>query len=151
MKKILLALLLIPLLTGCGSATPAPLTVNLGTEFTLAPDQTATITETELTIRLIDVGGDQRCPSKIECAVSGPVSLSLSAQLGDSVPTEINLQTFTSDNGRAPDMQFEGIADRTVYEGYLIRVVSVLPYPESSFSEIKDSKYRVTLVASKVE
>jgi len=48
-------------------------------------------------------------------------------------------------------MQFEGIADRAVYEGYLIRVVSVLPYPESSFSEIKDSKYRVTFVASKIE
>ena len=151
MKKITFVLFMVILLAGCSSATPAPVAVNLGAEFTLAPNQTATITVTELTIRLIGVAGDQRCPSGIECAVSGPVSLSLSAQLGDSEPTEINLQTFTSNNGRAPDMQFEGIADRTVYEGYLIRVVSVLPYPESSFSDIKDSKYRVTFVASKVE
>jgi hypothetical protein len=149
--KIILALLLTILLTGCGSATPAPVTVTLGTEFTLAPNQRATLTDTNLTVSLIGVTGDERCPSEIECAASGPVSLSLSAQIGDSEPTDINLQVFTSHNGRAPDMQFEGIEDRAIFEGYLIRVVSVLPYPAKASEEIKASEYRVIFIVSKVE
>jgi len=149
MKKITLVLLLIILLTGCSTATSAPVTITLGTEFTLAQNQTATLADTELTIRLSGVAGDERCPSEIECAVSGPVSLSLSAQLGDSEPTDINLQVFTSNNGRAPDMQFEGIEDRAIYQGYSIRVVSVLPYPVNLTNKIKDSEYRVTFLVSK--
>jgi len=149
MKKIILVLLLILLLTGCGSATPAPVVAPVGSEFTLATNQTATIANTELTIRLIGVGGDQRCPSQIECAVSGPVSLSLSAQVGNQAPANIDLQVFTGNDGRAPDIQFQGIQDRTTYAGYVIRVVGVLPYPAKSFNEIKDSVYRVTLIVSK--
>ena len=149
--KIILALLLTLLLTGCNTATPAPVTITLGTEFTLAPNQTATLTDSDLTLRLIGVTGDERCPSEIECAASGPVSLSLSAQMGDSEPADINLQVFTSNNGRAPDMHFEGIEDRSVFDNHLIRVVSVLPYPAKTFGEIKDSEYRVIFVVSKAE
>jgi len=107
MKKIILALLLILLLTGCGSATPAPVAVPVGFEFTLTPNQIATLANTQLTIRLIGVGGDQRCPSEIECAMSGPVSVSLSAQIANQAPTNIDLQAFTGDDGHAPDMQFQ--------------------------------------------
>jgi len=150
MKKITFALILLILLSSCGSATPhEPITADLGTEFTLAPDQIATLADANLTVRLIGVGGDQRCPSEIECAVSGPVSVSLSVQLGDSEPTQIDLQVFTSNNGRAPEMEFEGIKDREVYEGYLIQVVSVLPYPAKRFDEIKDSEYRVSFLVTK--
>jgi hypothetical protein len=145
MKKITLVILLF-LISSCSSATPAPITATLGTEFTLAPDQIATITNTNLTLRLVRIAGDERCPSKIECAVSGPVSLSLSAQLGNSQPTPIDLQVFTGNDGRAPEMQFEGIKDRDVYEGYLIRVTGVLPYPVNRTNLIKDSDYRVTFV-----
>ena len=149
--KIILSLLLTILLVSCSSVTPAPMTVILGTEFTLAANQTATITDTNLTIRLIGVTDDQRCPSEIECAASGPVSLSLSAQIGDSEPTDLNLQVFTNNNGRVPDMQFEGIEDRAIFEGYLIRVLSVLPYLAQTFDEIKASEYRVIFIVSKAE
>jgi len=150
MKKIILALLLILLLTGCNitTPTPTPIVASADTEFTLAPNQIATFANTQLTIRLVGVGGDQRCPSEIECAISGPVSVSLSAQIGDQVPTNIDLQAFTGDDGRAPDMQFQGIQDRAVYEGYLIRVVAVLPYPARSFNEIKDAAYRVSVLVT---
>jgi hypothetical protein len=121
----------------------------MDTEFTLAPDQTVTITDADLTIRLIGVAGDGRCPSELECAASGPVSLSLSVQMGTGDPTSINLQAFTDNNGLAPGMEFEGIEDRVVYEGYLIRALGVLPYPVKSMNEIKDSEYRVTLIVSK--
>ena len=148
MKKITLVILLF-LISSCSSATPAPITADLGKEFTLAPDQTATITDANLTLRLIGVGGDERCPSEIECAVSGPVSLSVSAQLGDANPTNFDLQVFTGDDGRAPEMQFEGIKDRADYQGYLIRVTGVLPYPVNRTDLIKDSDYRVTFVLDK--
>ena len=143
---------LLVLLAACQSATPLPnIIAETGSEFTLGFRQSATITDTSLTITLEGVKGDERCPSEIECAASGPVSLSLSAQISDSEPTGINLQVFTSNNGRVPDMQFEGIEDRTVFEGYLIRVVSVLPYPAKAFDEIKDLEYRVTFMVSKAE
>lgn len=136
--------------TACQMTTPLrPLTTTTDAEFTLAPDQTAMMTNTELSIRLISVAGDERCPSEVECAASGPVSISLSVQQGSKNPTNINLQTFTDSNGRAPDRRFEGIEDRIVYEGYLIRMVGVLPYPVNLKETIKDSEYRVTFVVSK--
>ena len=146
-KTVLLLFFL--LVTSCQSATPFPnITAPTDSEFTLAPDQTVTITDTELTIKLIGVTDDERCPSEIECVVSGPVSVSLSVQAGNGTPNDLNLQTFTSNNGRTPDIEFEGMKDRAVYEGYVIRVVSVLPYPAKSFNEIKDSEYRVTFVVT---
>src|SRR5215203_2211592 len=135
------------ILAACASA----LTMPTSSEFTLTPHQTALLTNTDLTVRLIGLSDDQRCPSEIECAASGPVSLSISAQIGDAEPTNINLQVFTSNNGRAPDLQFEGIVDRAVFEGYLIRVVSVLPYPARAFDEIKVSEYRVIFIVNKAE
>jgi len=138
------------LLTACKSATPPP-TICAATvaEFTLAIDQIVTITDTELTIKLISVSNDERCPSEIECAASGPVSVSLSVQVGKTDPTSINLQTLTDNNGRSPEMPFEGIEDRKIFEGYMIRIVGVQPYPRNWSSTIKDSEYRVTLVVSK--
>jgi len=137
----------------CKAATLSPkpddITATTDSEFTLAPAQKATLTEAGFSIQLIGAGSDQRCPSEIECAMSGPVSVSLYVQAADGTSIQIDLQTFTSNNGRAPDMQFEGMKDRTAYEGYEIRVVSVLPYPARSFNEIKDSEYRVTFVVSK--
>jgi hypothetical protein len=69
--------------------------------------------------------------------------------MGEEDSTSVNLQTFTDNNGRAPDMQFESIDDRITYNGYLIRVLGVLPYPANSTNKIKDSEYRVTLMVSK--
>ncbi len=149
-KLLITFLVLTTLLTACQTATPPPpVLITENAEFTLAPDQTATLVKTGLLIRLIGVAGDERCPSEIECAASGPVSISLSIQVGNEESGNINMQTFTGSDGRAPDMQFEGIESRLIYEGYLIRVTSVLPYPVNSTKEIKDSKYRVSLVVSK--
>ena len=142
-------IIMMTMLTACRTATPLPsVTATKDAEFTLAPNQTATIADTGLTVRLIGVAGDERCPSEIECAASGPVSVSLSVQMGDGDRANINLQTFTDNNGRAPDMEFEGIEDRVVYEGYLIRAAGVLPYPANLTDPIKDSEYRVILIVT---
>ncbi len=148
MKKIPWLLLLVLLLVACQSATPSPITAATGTEFTLAPDQTATIENTGLSLHLVGIAGDERCPSEIECAMSGPVSLTISVQRDSESPVEYTLQTFTSDNGRAPDVHFEGIQDNIEYEGYIVQVKSVLPYPAKSSDDIQDSEYQVTFVVT---
>jgi hypothetical protein len=141
--------ILMSMLTACQRPIPPPpLVATKDVEFTLAPGQTAMITGAELTIKLISVSSDERCPSEIECAASGPVTLSISVQKNHEPATDLILQTFTSNDGRSPDMQFEGIEDRVSYEGYLIRVVSVLPYPVNPATPIKDAEYRVSLVVS---
>ena len=144
-----ISLILISMLTACQPATPPrPITAAQVAEFSLAEDQTATITDTGLTIRLIGVAGDERCPSEIECAMSGPVSISLSVQQGNGSPANINLQTFTDNNGRAPTGQFEGINNRAAVGGYSIQVMGVTPYPAKPSKPIKSSDYRVILTVA---
>lgn len=153
MKRIQIVtffIIIAALIMACLTATPlAPVTAEEDVEFTLAPDQTATIADSGITIRFLGVGGDERCPSEIECAMSGPVSVSLSLQTGGGGASDIHLQVFTSSDGRAPEGPFEGIQDRVEYEGYLIRIMGVLPYPRTRFDEIKDDDYRVTLMVTR--
>jgi len=127
---------------------PAKVTAEKDSEFTLAEDQTAIVTDTGLTIRLIGVAGDQRCPREIECAISGPVSLSLSVQKDNGTPTNIDLQTFTDDTGRAQAGQFQGINSSATFQGYSIQVMGVTPYPIKPSAPIKASDYRVTLTVA---
>ena len=131
------------------TASPTPLApVTVEKEFTLAEDQTATVTGTGLTIRLIGVAGDQRCPREIECAISGPVSLSLSVQKDNGAAAKIDLQTFTDDTGRAPAGKFEGINSSATVEGYTIQVMGVTPYPAKPSTPIKSSDYRFMLIVT---
>ena len=148
MRNITTSLWLVVLLTACQSATPTPITATTGTEFVLAPDQTATIENTGLRLHLIGIAGDERCPSEIECAMSGPVSLTISVQKDSESPVEYALQTFTSNDGRSPEGHFEGIEDNLEYEGFVIQVKSVLPYPAKSTDEIKDSEYQVSFIVT---
>jgi hypothetical protein len=150
-KLFLLFTVLMVTLTACQTATAKPLpslTAKTGAEFTLASDQIVTITDASLTIQLIGVTGDERCPSQIECAASGPVSLSLSVQKNNEEPSIVNLQTFTDNNGRAPDFEFESIKNYTVYDEYIIRVTGILPYPVNLSKQIETSDYRVTLTVT---
>jgi hypothetical protein len=154
MKKLrqhVIPVLLVILLGSCQTATatpPPPLTVTTTMEFTLAPGQSAALIDAVFTIRLIGVGSDERCPSEVECAVSRPVSVSFTLQKGGGALTTVDLQTFTDNNGRAPDIEFEGINDRTGYEGYEIRIVSVLPYLKNLDETIRESDYRVTFIVT---
>ncbi len=150
-SKLPISMILITMLLACRTLTPAPaspVTATKDVEFTLAEDQTAMVTDTGLTIRLIGVAGDERCPSEIECAMSGPVSISLSVQKSGGDPVNVNLQTFTDNNGRAPGGKFEGIQNSETFEGYLIEVMGVTPYPAKPSKPIKASEYRVILIVT---
>lgn len=138
------------LLSACQPATPlSPITADLGTEFTLAPGQSATIADTGLTLTLVSVPGDERCPLNIECAMSGPVSVSISIQIVSGTPQEFSLNSFTDNDGSVPSMDFEGMNTRVEFETFVIQLKSVLPFPQNKIGEIKDSQYRVSLVVEK--
>ncbi len=146
-RRITLIILLLIVVTSCQAALPPPpITVSVADEFILHPIQSTVILGTDITLKLIAVSSDERCPLKIECAVSGPVTLTISIQKGNNEATEFVLQTFTDNNGRAPAISFEGIQDRVENEGYMIQVKSVLPYPLNRSDEIKDSEYQVSFI-----
>ena len=129
--------------------TPPPITAVTGEEFTLAPGQLVMITDAGFTMTLVSVSGDERCPLEIECAESGPVTLTATIQSGSGAPAEMVFQTFTDNDGRVPEMEFQGMTDRVEFEGYLVRVESILPFPQMSVSEIGDTDYRVSFTVTK--
>ena len=136
------------MLLACQTVPVLPLVAEQGVEFALAPGATATIKDIGLTIKFISVLNDGRCPSEVECAASGPVQILLSAQKDNGSAADLVLQTFTDNDGRSPAMEFEGITDRIVYEGYLIRIVGVLPYPENLSTSIQQNDYRVNFMVT---
>ncbi len=146
----ILFIFLFLLTSACQAATPLlNLTTAEGEEFTLAVGQSATVNASTLTVKLVGVSEDGRCPSEVTCAESGPVSIAVTVQAGNEEPMEITLRTFTDDQGRTPEMEFEGIQDRIEYKGYLIRVISVLPYPVNLEDKIEAGEYRVTFMVTK--
>lgn len=131
----------------CQPATPIPpISVRLGEEFTLAPGQSGVIDDVGLTIILISVPADQRCPLEVECTESGPVTVEISLQKDATEPVEFSLQAFTDSNGQSPDGPFEGIQDRVEFAGFEIRVRSILPYPVNFDDSILPDGYRVSFV-----
>ena len=140
-------LLLISTLVSCQSAKPLPsITATTNSEFTLASTQSATITDADLSITFNSVLSDDRCPSEVECAASGPVTVSLSVKQGNENAMELTLQTFTDQNGRAPDREFEGIEDRADLGDYLLQITGVTPYPKDPTIPIEPSEYQATLI-----
>src|SRR5215510_5989919 len=134
------------LLSACQPATPASTTVKTDTEFTLVIHQSATLENTGISFQLTGIPSDARCPSEIECFASGSVTVNISTQKDSASPAEFTLQTFTDNDGRAPKGHFEGMTESVEYEGYVIQIKGVLPYPVKKFGEIKDSEYQVAFL-----
>lgn len=149
-ELISLFLVLICILAACqpGPTSSSPVTGTVNEEISLAPDQSAAVTGTDLTVTFHAIVSDERCPSDVECAASGPVTISLSVQQGDGMPTDFTLQTFTEQNGRSPDVQFEGVTNRAEVGDYLIQILSVTPYPKNLTTKIDPSEYRIGLLVS---
>lgn len=133
-------------------STPLPpVSADLGSEFELAPGQIATINGTDLKITLLGVPGDQRCPLEIECAISGPVSATISIQFSSETPQEVSFLTFTDNDGSVPQMDFEGMTTSVGQNGYLVQIKSITPFPQKRIGEINAEEYRVRLVVTKGE
>lgn len=144
-------ILLLCLLTGCQAGTPQPITAATDAEIILSVGQTVSLSDANLSITLLDVVRDERCPSEIECSASGPVTLRLSILGSNGAAAEETLQTFTDNNGLAPTMEFEGIQSSIVVDEYQISILGVSPYPKDRSDSIKPSEYKVTLKVSRNE
>ena len=141
--------ILIALSAACQIVHPPPsITVLLDSEFTLAAKQSAIIADTDLTITFDSVPGDDRWPRKAECAASGPAVISLFVQQGNEPAQELILQTFTEQNGRTPDRQFEGMEDSVAVGSYLIQMTGIVPYPKNRSVQIKQAEYQIILLVS---
>lgn len=116
------------------SATPAQQTVSLDMEFTLAPSGRAKIERTNIEVRFVGISEDSRCPRDIACVWAGQakVRLDITNGRGEAVLRDVLEQQSV-------------IADR-----YQIKVVRVLPYPETS-GVIPPDEYRVTLLATSAD
>lgn len=151
-KLILVCLSVFHLLAACRTMAPIPstrsVTETVKSEFSLAPGQSAAVAGTDLTFTFHSVLSDERCPVEVECVASGPATVSLSVQQGNGTPTDFTLQTFTDQNGRSPNVQFEGVTNRAEVGNYLIRIVSVTPYPRDLSTKIESSEYRLVLSVS---
>ncbi len=137
-------------LTACTTASlPAPIQANVGEEFTLAPGQSVAILESNLTMTLLSIPSDGRCPLEIECAESGPVTVVVTVQLGSSAAQEFVFQTFTDNSGNVPEIDFQGMQTSIEVGDVVIRVSKVLPFPKISAAEIKPAEYLVSFLLTK--
>ncbi|MBL8064214.1 MAG: hypothetical protein JNK32_14400 [Anaerolineales bacterium] len=135
------------LAVACQPATPLPpVTAQMGGEFTLAPGETATLEGVGLSLTFKNVTNDGRCPLEVECAESGPVTLTISVQRGSSEPAEFVLMAFTDTDGRVPEGPFEGMQDRVEVEAFVIQVKAIFPFPLNFEDEIEAGEYRAAFV-----
>lgn len=124
----LLAFVCLLAATACSESLTGP-TVVLGSEFALAPGQSAVLEGTRLTVRFLGVTGDSRCPADAICIQGGSADVLITARSSDET-RDYRLRTG--------DMQ------PVRHEEFTIALVNVEPYPFSSRT-IQPQDYRVTL------
>ncbi len=132
-------------LSGCGKEIPTSpqppdsgeTQAALDREFRLRLGQTALIEGTGFTISFTGVDEDSRCPKDVLCVRAGQATVTLAVARGGHDLGTINLTSPASD-------EFPG---SQVIEAYILQLVNVEPYPESSHA-ISWQDYIVTLVVS---
>ena len=151
MKRLLFVAFFI-FITACVSSPvnlPSDSSVDLGKEFTLLVGQSAIFKNNDLTVTLMGIPHDGRCPLQIECAENGPVTVELSIRSGSNAPNEFSFNTFTDNDGSVPQMDFEGMTTKVEQDGYIVQIKNILPFPQQSMDEIKAGDYQVTLIVTK--
>jgi hypothetical protein len=137
MKKLILAGLLIVLtlpliLTACGSSQ---ISATLGTEFTLPAGKTAVISGESLKIKFVEVTGDSRCATGVECVRAGDAQCLMLIYKGDSQTS----LTFVQDGSNEVNSM-----DFNVYNAQF----RLEPYPVKD-STIKPEDYKLIMTVTK--
>lgn len=114
----------------------------LGEPFTLAYNSEIVLKDTDLRLRFENLLEDSRCPADVDCVWSGQVRLQLTAWTGKTASELIELSTLSGD--REPDNLHN-------YEGYLIELLGVDPYPQAPEDRIPLENYRLTLLVSEAQ
>jgi hypothetical protein len=116
---------------GVLSCVRAPMVVELGQEFELAPGQLATLRSTSVSVTFSQVANDSRCPTDAVCVWAGDAAAQLRVQMADAELWAGQLHTTLQ-----PKVAAAG--------NYDVTLIGVTPAPKSGTS-IKQSDYRVLL------
>jgi len=109
--------------------------VSLGQEFTLAPGQSATVKNENLSIKFLSVTTDSRCPQGVTCVWAGEARCEVEiTHSGTAFPLTLT-QSGLSGPARAD------------FQSYEI-TFNLLPYPQAG-QETKSEDYRLQLTISR--
>jgi hypothetical protein len=118
-------------LVACGAGLVAPSDVELGTEFTLAPGESAIAGDDGLRVSFESVTEDSRCPMDALCIRAGRVVVRVTA-------------------GRRQARRFAlSPGDDGFTDGHRLTLVRVDPYPTAA-EPIPASAYRATFVVARL-
>lgn len=74
-------------LVACSSSPPEPATVDAGSDFTLAVGEAASLAGSPLTVTVVDVAEDSRCPAETRCVWEGNAKVMVETVLQGSTRT----------------------------------------------------------------
>lgn len=138
----LIATVLIAALVGCQHSREARADVefHLDDTFALAGGQDAVIAGEGLRIHFDEVLEDSRCPARVQCVWSGQARIAFVAQAAGGTPKTVAFST-----NPAPDQNVQ-----TAEVGqYVVKLLSLEPYPQTPEDTIPLDQYRATLEVSK--
>lgn len=116
MHRIGIGLCVLALLGGAGRLTARQEERRLAADFAVTMGATVRVRDTDLTIRLVRVTDDSRCPVEVQCITAGDAVVVLSVQSGRSAAAEVSLHT--------------GLVPRDVTRGrWRIQLVDLAPAP----------------------
>lgn len=132
-------LLCLLLLVSCAPLTgrEAPVSITLDEPFVLAVGQEGRLESAGLTIELLEIVRDNRCPREVQCVVAGEAELAIQAWLTGTTPTRFEMNSN-------PMLQKDMIS----LDDYDIRLVDIQPAPESPGKTLPMKEYAVTFVVS---
>ncbi|MFC2042719.1 hypothetical protein ACFLUA_01020 [Chloroflexota bacterium] len=142
---LLLLFVLALVLCGCQDGGEGPVQASLGEPFTLGLGESATIHERGLNLTFAEVIRDMRCPTRVLCEVDGPVEILVILQIQGSEATryEMNPEQVLVPLGWAPH--------EVRFLEYVVRLVSVNPFPETLKDKESYEDYQATFVITEGE
>lgn len=115
--------------------TTSPSTAALGSRFTLAPGIPVRLDDGRLTLRLVEVPSDSRCPVDVTCVWAGEATVVLTATVANA-DTRLELHSPANATPGA------SVAD------YQVRLHALHPEPRSK-QPVAQSEYRVDLIVTR--
>jgi hypothetical protein len=112
----------------------------LDEEFQLRVNQSVIIGSEDLNITFLNVTEDSRCPSDVVCKWQGAVSVVVNVAKGDVNVGNMSIRLIVG---------YEEEANAT-FDGFIIRLIKVDPYPDTYKVTIEMSDYIGTFLISEI-
>jgi len=105
-----------------------------GQSVTLGVNQSKRLFDRKLTVKVLAVVEDSRCPKDVNCIQAGNAKVRVSVRKG-------------TDSSRIVDLDLNAGQTSVTFENYTITLSALTPYPETA-APIKRNKYVATLTVS---